>query len=499
MKADLVIENANVLTMNPHRPRAQAIAVEGEKIVKVGSNKEIKAWIGNKTKVINLDGKTILPGLIDTHIHVADFGKVQMWLNLEGTKSIACLKKVVKERAQNLPQGKWILGRGWNQDCFIEKCLPTKADLDEAAPNNPVLLFHNAEQMCVLNSTALALTGATNSRGILRGDETNSVWTKVPELTQQELLEATRTALKKIVEAGITSINWIVLSQNEISVIKKLCEEKIPVRVYLIVPANLIDALIEASLTQVSVGLIKLGGVLIFADGYLASRTAALSEPYSDASDEVGKLLCFAKDIVELAQKMRNFGFQLVIHCVGDKAVETALSAIEASGNVKGRVRLEQAAVLNPELIARMKQQQVLVSAQPMVVATEFSIWSAAKRLGSKRVRWLFPIKTLLDNGVRVLGGSDCPMEPLNPMLGVQAAIAREVPSEQCVSVDEALRMYTVDAAYGSFEENLKGSIEVGKIADFTILSRDPHSVSPGKIGEIVVEKVVLGGQVVYS
>ena len=425
--------------------------------------------------------------------------KCSLWLDLEGTKSIADLKNLVRERAENLPQGKWILGRGWNQACFEEKRLPTKADLDEAAPNNPVLLYHQTEQMCVVNSIASTLAGVTNSTGILRGDATTSVWSKVPELTQQELLDATRMALQKILEAGVTSINWIVLSQNEIPIIKKLCTEKLQVRIYLIVPANLVDAAIDAGLTQVSGGMVKLGGAIIFTDGYLASRTAALLKPYSDASDETGKLLCSTKEIVELAQKMWNFGFQLVIHCVGDKAVDAALSAIEASGSGKGRVRLEQAAVLNPELITRMKKQQVLVSVQPMVIATEFSVWSAVKHLGSKRAIWLFPIRTLLDNGTKVLGGSDCPMEPLNPLQGVQAAIAREGPSDQSVSVNEALSMYTVDAAYGSFEENLKGSIEEGKLADFTILSGDPNSVSASKIGKIVAEKVVLGGQVVYT
>jgi predicted amidohydrolase YtcJ len=499
MKADLVLRNANVLTMNPAQPRARAIAIKGEKIVRVGSNTEIEPWIGKNTEVVALDGKTVLPGLIDTHIHVADFGKVLMWLDLEGTKSIADLKNLVRERAEKLPQSKWILGRGWNQACFEEKRLPTKADLDEAAPKNPVLLYHQTEQMCVVNRIASTLAGVTNSTGILRGDATSSVWSKVPELTQQELLDAIRMALQKILEAGVTSINWIVLSQNEIPIIKKLCTERLQVRIYLIVPANLVDAAIDAGLTQVSGGMVKLGGALIFTDGYLASRTAALLEPYSDASDETGKLLCSAKEIVALAEKMWNFDFQLVIHCVGDKAVDAALSAIEASGSGKGRVRLEQAAVLNSELITRMKKQQVLISVQPKVIDTEFSVWSAVKRLGSERARLLFPTRTLLDNGLKVLGGSDCPMEPLNPLLGVQTAVKRKVPYEQSVSVEEALRMYTVDAAYGSFEENLKGSIEEGKLADFTILSEDLHSISPNKISEIITEKVILDGQVVYS
>jgi predicted amidohydrolase YtcJ len=194
---------------------------------------------------------------------------------------------------------------------------------------------------------------------------------------------------------------------------------------------------------------------------------------------------------------------QLVIHAVGDKAVDAALTAIEATSTEASgkslRNRIEQAAVLNKESIKRIKKQQVLVSVQPNVVASEFSVWSAVDRLGIERARWLFPLKTLFKEGICVVGGSDCPMEPLSPLSGIQAAVTREFFPEERITVDAALRMYTVNAAYASFEEELKGSIEAGKLADFTVLSKDPQTVPPNEIENIAVEMTIVSGRVVYQ
>jgi predicted amidohydrolase YtcJ len=190
------------------------------------------------------------------------------------------------------------------------------------------------------------------------------------------------------------------------------------------------------------------------------------------------------------------------MHAMGDKAVDAALTAIEQTSSEARRKavrsRIEQAAVLNEELIDRMKKQRVIVSVQPCVVASEFSVYSAIERLGAERARWLFPLRTLLNAGIRVVGGSDCPMEPLSPLLGVQTAVTRKVFPEQQVTIDEALRMYTVDAAYSSGEENLKGSIETGKLADLTVLSHDPRIVPPNEIENIKVEMTLVGGRIAY-
>ena len=341
----------------------------------------------------------------------------------------------------------------------------------------------------------------------MRDEATNLVWSIIPPLDEEELTSGAGLACRKIVEAGITSIHWIILSPLEVSVIQKLnAQNKLPVRVNVIAPANLFDEILNLAFDKNPAnedGMLKFGGFEIFADGYLAARTAALFEPYSDCPCEKGRLLCSKEEMAEMAVKISKAGFQLVIHAVGDKAVDSALSIIEQTSSAQaGKVlgsRIEQAAVLNEELVERMKKHRVVVSVQPRVVASEFSVWSAVDRLGSERARWLFPLNTLVKGGVRVIAGSDCPMEPLNPMLGIQEAVTREPFPEEQVSVMDALRLYTVNAAYATLEESIKGSIEVGKLADITVLSDDPRFVQPEKISCISVEMTLVGGRVIHS
>lgn len=520
--ADLVLLNGNVLTMNPSQPHANAVAVKNSKIIKVGTNGEVSKLIGENTKVIRLRGKTVVPGLIDTHIHVADFGKVLMWINLEDSVSIRDMQGCLSKRAEETPKGKWILGKGWNHKRFPEKRLPTRFDLDAVSPDNPVVFYHQSGKMCIANSKALELAGVPQraaavpysgvdrnqatgeATGILRDDAMNLVWQVIPEPSEEELLDAAALACRKIAEAGVTSIHWIVLSPVEVSIIRELhAQHKLNLRVYVIIPANLLDTQLSLDVPDGSSEMLKFGGVLIFADGYLAARTAALFQPYSDNRTSGMGLLCTQEALTTLAAKIQKANFQLIIHAVGDKAVDAALTAIEAASAVAAgknlRNRIEQAAVLNEESIKRIKKQQVLVSVQPNVVASEFSVWAAVDRLGVERARWLFPLKTLFKTGICVVGGSDCPMEPLSPLSGIQAAVTRVFFPEERITVDEALCMYTVNAAYASFEEKLKGSIEAGKLADFTVLSDDPQVVQLSKIGDIAVEMTIVGGRVVYQ
>lgn len=515
MWADLVLVDANVLTMNPTQPTAKGIAIKDDKIMHVGTNDEMEAWIGKDTKVLSLKGKTVVPGFIDTHIHVADFGRLITWISLNDADSIKEMQETLRKSARKTPAGKWMLGRGWNEKRFAEKRLPTRFDLDLVSHNNPVIFYHESGQLCIVNSKALELAGVTKASsapsggvidknkktgeptGVLRENATNLVWNVVPKPSEEELVDVASLAFEKILEAGVTSVHWIALSSIEISVIQKLHEQNmLTLRVYLIVPVNLLESI--ADLKAKNDSALKVGGGLIFTDGYLAAKTAALFQPYSDNPASKGKLLCAQEEMNNSAEKIVKTGLQLVIHAVGDRAVDAALTTIETVGKEQ-RNRVEQAAVLNEKLLERLKKLKVIVSVQPRVVASEFSIWSAVEHLGAKRAKWLFPVKTLLREGVRVVGGSDCPMEPLNPLLGIQTAVTREVFPEERIGVDEALRMYTVDAAYSSNEENVKGSIETGKLADFAVLSCDPHSIPPPEIESISVEMTVVGGKVIFS
>jgi predicted amidohydrolase YtcJ len=501
--------------MNPSQPQAKAIAIKGDRIVKVGTNDEINLLVGKDTKVIRLKGKTVVPGFIDTHVHIADFAMLLTWIDLTHVSSIEEVQNNLRNRITKILKGKWVVGRGWDKTCFVENRLLTRYDLDLVAPDNPVILYHRCEQMCVVNSKGLEIAGVTKNSvpppegvidkdaktgeitGILRGNATNLLWKLVPEASGDELVEAVGLAFEKIVEAGITSVHWMVRSSQELSIVRGLhAKNKAKLRINVIVPVELLDEIADFKLDNDSA--FRVGGAEISVDGYLASRTAALCEPYSDAPSERGTLLCTKDELTGLATKILNAGLQLVIHAVGDKAVDAALTTIEAVG-VGFRNRIEQAAVLNEQLVERLEKKGVIVSVQPCVIASEFSVWSANEHLGNKRAKWFFPLNTLLRKGVHIAGGSDCPMEPVNPLLGMQKAVTREVFSEQRISAKEALCMYTVDAAYSSCEENVKGTIEAGKLADLAVLSDDPLTLEPVQISKVAVEMSIVGGNVAFS
>ncbi|MBN1357470.1 amidohydrolase [Candidatus Bathyarchaeota archaeon] len=509
----------NVLTMIPSRPCAEAVAAKGDRIVKVGTNEEISQLVGETTEIIQLNGKTVVPGFIDSHIHVADFGRLLNWIDLSDANSITEMQKRLKTRVEQSPKGKWLLGRGLDPTRFAEKRFPTRFDLDSVSPANPVVFYHQSGQVCVVNSKALESAGLTTLtpvpeggdidrdaetgelNGVLRDTATNLIWNVIPEPSEEELLEVACLACEKIVEAGVTSVHWMVLAPIELSIIQRLhTQNMLPLRVYVVVPENILDNMKGFQPTGGSE--LTVGGAVISADGYLAAKTAALFQPYTDGSAN-GKLLCTQEEMTNTAEKILKMGLQLVIHAMGDKAVDAALTAIEQVSKETPRKdmrnRIEQAAVLNQGLIKRIKQAGVIVSVQPLVVASEFSVWSATENLGAERARWLYPLKTLLKKGIRVIGGSDCPMEPLSPLLGIKTAVTRKAFPEEQVTVDEALCMYTVDAAYSSKEENIKGSIETGKLADLTVLSNDPKEVLPSEIEKLEVEMTIVGGRVVYS
>ncbi len=514
MSADLALINTNIRTMNPRQPFAQAVAIAKNRIVKVGTIQEINQLIGKSTKVVSLGGKTVVPGLIDTHIHVADFGRCLMWLDLSSAQSIRDVQALLKQKAKQSPAGKWIIGRGWNENNFKEKRLLTLGDLDEAAPENPAILYHGAEYTCAANTKAIAIAGLTSQTtppsggsidkseigeltGIFRGSATNLVWQAVVAPTSEELADATALACQNIVSSGITSVDWIILSENELSLIQTLHKQgKFPVRVNVIVPYEFLKAVRGVNSNDPL--RLRLGGVIIFVDGYLDSKTAALTEPYSDDPNNKGKLLLNQNELAVWVAQVTALGLQPVIHAMGDRAVDTALNVIEHSAE-KVRFRIEQAAVLNRDLVKRLGTQDIVVSVQPKMVPTEFTVWSATKHLGVERAKWLHPLKTLLNEGIKVAGGSDCPMEPLNPLLGMQEAVVRESYPEQELTVEEALRMYTLDAAYCSGEEKIKGSIEEGKLADLTVLAADPGDVPTDKIKDIQVDFTIVDGKIVYS
>jgi predicted amidohydrolase YtcJ len=523
MEADLVLVDCNVLTMNPFQPRAEAVAIKDGKIMNAPTKKEIDRWVGKKTQVVKLQGATVVPGLIDTHIHIGDFGRFLTWLDLKNTKSIIEVQVLIKQSAKQKPHGKWILGQGWNQPNFDEKRKLTRKDLDEAAPNHPVILYHESGCMCTINSNALKFAKISKETadpaggkiehepetgeltGVLYENAMSLVWKVIPEPDEQEAFNATSRACQKVVQAGVTSVQWIVSSLAEIKLILRLwAENRLPIRVYIIFPADILEEVSTLILPEdVDDNWLRIGSVKIFSDGSLAERTAALNKPYSDQPDTKGKLRYTKKDFSALVDRLHRANFRMVLHAMGDQAIEMVVTTLEKtlkeSPKQDHRYRIEQAAVINKELIQRIKKLEANVAVQPCTIISEFTAWSAIDKLGAERSRWLYPLNSLIKEGILVSGGSDCPMQPISPFLGIHAVLTRQFYPEEQIKIDDALRMYTLNAAYASFEDQIKGSIEEGKLADLTVISRDPTTTEPNKLSEIEVKMTIVDGKIVYS
>jgi predicted amidohydrolase YtcJ len=516
--AKLAILNANVITLDSKRPKAEAVAIQNRKIIAVGSNEEIRRYVDNETKVVDAKKRTVLPGFTDCHVHMAGFGKSLQELDLRNAKSIKEIQQKLQEYAEKNPEKSWISGGRWDQEKFVERRFPTRWDLDVAVADKPVFLTRVCGHVGVVNSKALQLAGITKEttsvggkidldentgepNGILRENALELARKAMPKPSAKELEDACLLACRKAVEAGLAGVHWIVDSADEIRIVQKLCSEgKLPLRVYLGIPAEFLDEIGKLGLvTGFRDNMVKIGFIKIFADGSLGARTAALKQPYSDKPETSGMILYTQKRLNKLVLKAHKGGLQLGIHAIGDRAIESVLKAFSRALRElpmeNHRHRIEHCSVLNPKLIRQMKRLGVIASVQPHFIVSDFWI---VDRVGNDRARWVYPFKTLMREGLVVASGSDCPVEPINPLLGIWAAVARKGFSEESLTLEEALRTYILNAAYASFDENEKGTIEVGKFADLVILSENLLNVPLDDIRKIRVNMTIVNGNVAY-
>lgn len=519
--AELAICDGNIITVNPSNPKAESLSTINGRFLVVGSNREVKKTIGKDTFVLDLKGKTVLPGLIDCHVHLVKYGLQKKWIDLRNAKSIGELKRRLERRVSSSAKGSWIAGHGWDQDRFEEKRYPTRLDLDEVAKENPAVLTRVCGHICVVSTTALRIANITKERGpvqggrididsetgqptgILRESAQDLVWKAFPLPTPKELEDAIVAACRDAVKVGLTSIHCLVDSSNEVSALHALRRRNmLPLRVGILPPRELLESLTDLGITTgFGDDYLRIGPVKIFADGSLGARTAALAEPYSDDPGNMGILVFSQDELNIIVEKAHKSDLQVAIHAIGDKAVEFALTAVENAlsrfPRKDHRHRIEHASVLNRFLIERMKHLNVVASIQPTFTISDFWV---PRRVGVKRVRLVYPFKTLMKSGVVIVGSSDSPTEILNPILGIHAAVTRGgfLP-EESLNVNEAIRAFTINAAYASFEEESKGSIEKGKLADFIVLSEDITRIPTERINDVRVGMTVVGGRVVYS
>jgi len=515
---DLVLLNGNIVTMDRRLKRARAVAVVGERILRVGKNSDVRPLITKKTKVLDLRGKTVIPGMIDTHIHFVDYGLSLGRIDLRGVRSIAEIQDKVASKAKETRARGWILGRGWDQERLKEKRYPNRLDLDKAAPGNPVLLNRVCGHVCVTNSLGLQVAGITKETpdpqggqidkdpatgeptGVLRDEAMPLVWRHVPLPTKAELVAAIDTASRSALSSGLTTVHALLRDSSYVEALQEAqATGRLGVRVYMGIPVDLLDSLIGLGIkTGFGNDWLKIGCVKILLDGSLGGRTAALKEPYADDPSNKGLLLYREEELRQLVCKAHDSGYQLAVHAIGDYAIDLSLDAIEEAQRKTPRKdhrhRVEHASIINPKQIEKMSRMEVIASVQPAFVTSDF--W-AVDRVGRKREKWVYPFKTLFRKVV-ASAGSDCPVERLDPIEGIWAAVTRGgfLPDER-LGVDQVLHMYTLNAAYASFDEDEKGSISERKLADMVVLSKDPFKVPPDKLKSIKVEKVIIGGRIV--
>jgi len=531
-KASLVLTNCHVLTMNSSHPQAEALAIKRNRILAVGTSAEVRTLIGPETLVMNLEGKTVLPGFMDSHIHFTDFGQSLTQVNLRDAKNLTEFLDRVKKAASKSPRGKWILGGGWDQDRMEEMRYPTRWDLDKVSPNNPVYLTRVCGHACVVNSAALKAAGITKNTpnppsgtidkdertgeptGILReASAMKMVEDIIPPPTFEDRRAAIQAAMREAFRVGVTSVLEPGVDREMIDAYTKMARDgELDIRVNLLVRAHLLKDLEKRKFDHQLLARdhrLQIIGLKILQDGSLGASTAALKQPYSDEPSSRGILMHRQKELNVLVQRAHAAGFPVAIHAIGDRACETALNAIEAAQarhpRKRFRDRIDHCQVLDPTLIRRLARLKLIASIQLSFVTSD--MYWAEKRLGKRRTRWSYAWRKLIDSGVRCAGGTDCPVEVIDPLIGIQRIVTRQEINgyppggwrpEERLTVEEALRLVTLDAAYATSEEDVKGSIEPGKLADLVVLSADPMKVPTSAIKDIKVVMTIIDGKVVY-
>ncbi|HET9525418.1 MAG TPA: amidohydrolase [Pyrinomonadaceae bacterium] len=535
--ADIVFKNGNVYTVDPKTPRAQAIAVNKDRIVFVGSDADAKKFVGPKTRVVDLKGSTVLPGFADAHQHLSGVGFREMTLNLEGTTSLEDFLAKVKARVEQAKPGEWVTGRGWIETHWKPPVFPTRWDLDKVAPNNPVILGRADGHGSVANTAALNLGGIDKNtpnpfggeiskdkqsgepNGMLLDAAQGLVRRRIPPTTPAEAERAVVLGVKRNIELGWTQIQDAGGSYNDVEVFKKLYGEgKIKLRIYKAVhgPGPSATRLLNDGPTIGAFdNRFTFRTIKVVSDGALGSRGAALLGPYSDASDTSGFLTVKAEDLRPMLIEALRKGIQVETHAIGDRAnrfildeYESAFKAVPASERkvADPRWRVEHAQIVNPADIPRFAKLGIIPSMQPSHAIGDLHF--APSRVGIPRLAGSYAWETFIKSGVVIAGGSDAPVERGEPMIEFYAAVARKDQKgfsgegwhpEEAVSRADALKMFTLWPAYAAFEEKLRGSIEVGKLADLTILSADIMTIPAPEILKTRCVMTVINGEIVYE
>jgi len=532
---DLIVVNGNVLTMDERLPRAEAFAIKDGRFVAVGSSADIRNLASRRTQVVDCERMTVTPGFIDAHCHP---GREQELYDVNADlRSIKEIQDALRERAAKTPPGYWVNAFKFDDTKVKERRLLSRKDLDEAVPNHPVIVMHRGGHTGYLNSKAYELAGITrdtpdppggrflrDENGDLQGQAADVALTKfvgvgkVEEFTTEQLRQRSEAAMayqsKQLAAAGLTTVHDAGAEADKIRTYHELhVKGELLHRAYVLAVGlnrDGLDAYQKLRDGGIVTGFgnehVRIGAVKFMVDGSASERTMRMSKPYPGKPNDYGILIMDQKQTNEVVEDAHRHGWQIGIHANGDVAIDIVLTAYERVLKLwphpDRRHRLEHCTLVNPDLIRRIKATGSIPTPFWTYVYYHGEKW---KHYGDDNARWMFAHKSFLDAGIRVPGASDYHPGPFEPMMALQSMVTRKDYTgkvwgpNQKVTVDEALRIGTINGAYASYEENVKGSITAGKYADFVILEKDPHDVDPDTLKDIQIVRTVLGGRTVYS
>ncbi|MGD2295984.1 MAG: amidohydrolase [Candidatus Aminicenantes bacterium] len=515
-KADFVVTNGKIFTVSEKTPEVQALAVKDGEIIAMGSKKEMEEYIGPETHVLDVRRKRVIPGFIDAHCHFSSGGHSLTMIDLGEAQSIASIQEKIAARIKELPEGDAVFGFASypNPGLYGDLGWPTKAILDKVSPHNPVVIRRRGGHALWVNSIVLEKSNITKETqapeggeivldpdtgeptGILKESAAGLV--KVRDIPKPK--EDIERALEHAAGLGLTSIHtgsWL----GEIETYKQIKEEgNLTLRVYAWLPVNSLDEYIAKGIKQGQGDeWVKVGFQKIFIDGTIGVRTALMFEPFADDPESKGLAQMEQEAFSALVEKAHKNGYQIGVHAIGDKAVHWVLNAIERAQQKHGkkglRHRIEHNTVNILPDTRRFAKLGVIASMQPTITGGELY---KRQRLGVERARRVDMVRTLLDNGAVLAWGTDWPVSPINPMFNLHELVTRVYP-EQRLTMAEAIKFYTLGPAYASFEEDIKGSLEVGKLADMVVLSKDLLNISAKEILKTEVLYTIVGGKIVYQ
>ncbi len=524
---DLVLFNGRVYTVDDRQPRAEAFAVKHGRFLAVGSSKQIRELVGSGTEVVDADGMTVTPGFIDAHTHPASAGVSELRKVNCDLRSIAEIKEAIRARAQRTPPGRWVKGFKYDDTKLRDRRGLTRADLDEVVIEHPVEILHRGGHTGIYNGVAFKAAGVDretpdpqggqfgrDQEGELTGfvaEKARAAFHKIapePEITRGDRRAGVKLISERMTGAGLTSIHDAHTSEEFfVAYQDALAAGELRFRVYAMVGRELFGAMKQSKIrTGFGDQWLRVGGLKLMADGSCSERTMRMTTSYSDRPGYYGILTMSQKELDEAIEDAHRHQFQVGVHANGDVAIDMVLKSYERvlkrHPHPNSRFRIEHCTLVNPALLRRIAAIGAIPTPFYTYVHFHGNKWAA---YGKQRLQWMFAHRSFLDHTIRVAAASNYVPGPYEPLMAIQSMVTRKDfegrvwGPNQRIKVSEALRVCTINGAYASFEENIKGSITPGKLADFVILAKDPHNVAPDQIKEIAVVRTVVGGKTVHA